>query len=325
VDSGDAETGRATLRVWLVVLAVVAAALGQPAVAVAEPRPPSTAAAAAALRRQVEELTAKAERLAAAADAEQARLDALAAGATVRQRQLDEAEQALAQADAGYREQVRDLYVRGPLAPFEALLAAGDPAALTLASRVAAAAVDERRAALDDAQANRDLLERALTEVRDGQAELRASAGRLAARRAALAADLGAVQALLAQADAELRRALEAERARRLAAHRAAVEAAQAGAGLAAGRGRRCDLSGTSADERYIIEHESGGDPTAANPTSSAFGLGQLLLDMRLRYLGTDYATTDCGAQLAAFRAYVGDRYGTAERAAAFWRSHHWY
>jgi hypothetical protein len=29
---------------------------------------------------------------------------------------------------------------------------------------------------------------------------------------------------------------------------------------------------------------------------------------MRLRYLGADYATTDRGAQLAAFRAYVRDR-----------------
>ena len=68
-----------------------------------------------------------------------------------------------------------------------------------------------------------------------------------------------------------------------------------------------------------------GFTPTAANPTSSAFGLGQLLLDMRLRYLGGDYATTDCAKQLAAFRAYVRDRYGTAERAVAFWATHHWY
>jgi uncharacterized protein YlxW (UPF0749 family) len=306
------------------VVVLLVAVLGQPAVAAAEPRRPSDAQARAAeLRRRVDELAGKAEHLAAAADVEQARIDALAAGATLRERRLDDAEQALDLAGVSYREQVRDVYVRGPLAPFEALLAAGDPSALALATRVAAASVEQRRRALDDAAAARDRVGRALEEVRGGQAGLRAAANRLAARRAALAAELAAEQALLAQADAAVRRELEAERARRLAAHRAAVELA--GMGRITGRGWRCDLPDTSPAERYVIAHESGGDPTAANPTSSAFGLGQLLLDMRLRYLGTDYATTDCGAQLAAFRAYVRDRYGTAERAAAFWVAHHWY
>ncbi len=71
--------------------------------------------------------------------------------------------------------------------------------------------------------------------------------------------------------------------------------------------------------------HESGGDPTAQNPASTAFGLGQLLLGNRILYLGQDYATTDCGKQLTAFRAYVRDRYRTAEAAQAFWQRHGWY
>jgi uncharacterized protein YlxW (UPF0749 family) len=311
------------LRSWLVVVLVVTA-LGQSAAAAAEPRQPSGAQAhAAELRRRVDELAAKAEQLAAAADADHARIDALAAGATLRQRRLDEAEHALAQAGVSYREQVRDVYAHGPLAPFEALLAAGDPSALALATRVAAATIEQRRGALDAAAAARDRVERALAEVRGSQAGLRTAANRLAARRAALAAALAAERALLAQADAAVRRELEAERARRLAAHRAAVE--MAGMGRISRRGWRCDLSGASPAERYVIAHESGGDPTAANPASSAFGLGQLLLDMRLRYLGAGYATTDCAKQLAAFRAYVRDRYGTAEQAAAFWAAHHWY
>jgi hypothetical protein len=70
---------------------------------------------------------------------------------------------------------------------------------------------------------------------------------------------------------------------------------------------------------------ESGGDPTADNPTSTAFGIGQLLLGNRILYLGRHYATTDCGRQLGAFRAYVGDRYGTAKRAKAFWQANGWY
>ena len=36
--------------------------------------------------------------------------------------------------------------------------------------------------------------------------------------------------------------------------------------------------------EKWIIKRESGFFPTAANPTSSAFGLGQLILANRRRY-----------------------------------------
>ena len=89
--------------------------------------------------------------------------------------------------------------------------------------------------------------------------------------------------------------------------------------------GGRCDLSGTSNAEYYIIMKESGGDPTADNPRSTAFGLGQLLLDGRRHYLGANADTTDCALQLQAFRGYVRDRYGTAENARAFWVSHGWY
>lgn len=95
-------------------------------------------------------------------------------------------------------------------------------------------------------------------------------------------------------------------------------------AGLQRG-GTKCDLSGTSDAEYWIIMHESGGDPTARNPSSTAFGLGQLLLDLRQRLLGADYDTIACGKQLFAFRAYVKERYGTAEAAKAFWLSHGWY
>jgi septal ring factor EnvC (AmiA/AmiB activator) len=138
---------------------------------------------------------------------------------------------------------------------------------------------------------------------------------RLDARVARLA---GAAAALRTRS-AELRELIRREE---LARQRLAAQ----GAGLAAtGSGRRCDLSGTSAAERWIILRESGGDPTADNPASTAFGIGQLLLGNRILYLGRDYATTDCGRQLAAFRAYVRDRYGTAERAKAFWQANGWY
>jgi len=153
-----------------------------------------------------------------------------------------------------------------------------------------------------------------LAELEQVRAVRQQAKQRLDARVAGLA---GAAAALRRRS-AELRRLIRQEE---LARQRAA------GAGRAAmgGSGRRCDLSGTSAAEHWIIMRESSGDPTADNPTSTAFGLGQLLLGNRILYLGQDYATTDCGRQLWAFRAYVGDRYGTAERAKAFWQANGWY
>lgn len=87
-------------------------------------------------------------------------------------------------------------------------------------------------------------------------------------------------------------------------------------------------LGGVSAAERWVIMHESGGRTTAKNPTSTAFGLGQLLIANREHYgkiLGVSANTTDYGAQLKMFRMYVRDRYGNAENAQRFWKAHHWY
>ena len=89
--------------------------------------------------------------------------------------------------------------------------------------------------------------------------------------------------------------------------------------------GVRIDMNQLSTGERYIISHESGGSTTAKNPTSTAFGLGQLLIANRRHYLGANANTTDPTLQLQAFRHYVKDRYGNADKAAAFWKAHHWY
>jgi len=116
---------------------------------------------------------------------------------------------------------------------------------------------------------------------------------------------------------------------RQLIQQEQAQQAAAAQSGTTTGTigmvGALCDLSSTSAAERWIIMHESGGNPRAQNPTSTAFGLGQLLLGNRILYLGKDFATIDCTKQLFAFRSYVHDRYGTAEVAQAFWEAHGWY
>jgi hypothetical protein len=80
--------------------------------------------------------------------------------------------------------------------------------------------------------------------------------------------------------------------------------------------------------ERWILTKESSLRPTADNPTSTAFGLGQLLYANRVYYgrkLGISPNTRDPFQQLRMFRAYVRDRYGTAEKALAFWQRNGWY
>jgi Cell wall-associated hydrolases (invasion-associated proteins) len=87
-------------------------------------------------------------------------------------------------------------------------------------------------------------------------------------------------------------------------------------------------VHGLSEAEAYIIQHESGGDPTADNPTSTAFGIWQGLASTRAAYaqrMGFDPDTTDVNQQLQMFRQYISDRYGSAEAAEDFWRKNHWY
>lgn len=85
-----------------------------------------------------------------------------------------------------------------------------------------------------------------------------------------------------------------------------------------------CDLSSLPASARSIIMAESGGDPTAKNPHSTAFGLGQLTIANR-RALMSNPGSKDCGEQLAAFSKYVRGRYGSYDRALSFRRGHGWY
>jgi hypothetical protein len=74
--------------------------------------------------------------------------------------------------------------------------------------------------------------------------------------------------------------------------------------------------------------HESGGRTNAQNPTSTAFGLGQLLIANREHYgkiLGVSPNTTNYSDQLKMFRMYVSERYGNAANAQKFWQAHGWY
>ena len=93
----------------------------------------------------------------------------------------------------------------------------------------------------------------------------------------------------------------------------------------AAGGAARCDLSGLPGSAQQIIMRESGGDPTAKNPSSSAFGLGQLIVANRKQLMGANYASTDCGAQIDAFKTYTLGRYGSFDKALSFHKRNGWY
>lgn len=77
----------------------------------------------------------------------------------------------------------------------------------------------------------------------------------------------------------------------------------------------------------WIIAHESGGNPRAQNPTSSASGLYQFI-DGTWRALGGSTAhakDASVAEQNAIADRYVASRYGSWEGAKAFWQAHGWY
>jgi septal ring factor EnvC (AmiA/AmiB activator) len=288
-------------------------------------------AVAAALAAADQAVAGARRRLAVAtaelAAARQRRVDAMVA--------LEAAVDEVASQERRLAEQVRGAYMTGRVSGLAVVVQANDlrdllERAVTLSFVISAdqdvlrrLEVARRRAAqlhaamvrAERARAAAEVaVRRQLAELKRVRAVRQQAKEKLDARVAELAGAAGALRAR----SAELRRLIRQEELAR-------QRAARARAGPAGGSGRRCDLSGTSAAERWIIMRESSGDPTADNPTSTAFGLGQLLLGNRILYLGRNYVTTDCGRQLWAFRAYVRDRYGTAERAQAFWQANGWY
>jgi peptidoglycan hydrolase CwlO-like protein len=250
---------------------------------------------------------------------------------------LEAATDEVGRQEARLAEQVRGAYMTGSVSGLAVVVQADDlrdlvERAVTLSYVISAdqealrrlEVARKRAVQLHDGMVRAEQVRRAAeARVQRQLAELeRVRAVRQEAKRKldARVAGLAGTAAALRSRSAELRRLIRQEELARRRAARAGGGGPSAG-----GSGRRCDLSGTSAAEHWIIMRESSGDPTADNPASTAFGLGQLLLGNRILYLGQHYATTDCGRQLWAFRAYVHDRYGTAARAKAFWQANGWY
>jgi hypothetical protein len=75
-----------------------------------------------------------------------------------------------------------------------------------------------------------------------------------------------------------------------------------------------------------IVKRESGFNPNAQNPTSSAHGYGQFLTQTRLNYekkLGLNYDNPV--DQITMMAEYIKDRYKTPANALKFWKEHNWY
>ena len=74
----------------------------------------------------------------------------------------------------------------------------------------------------------------------------------------------------------------------------------------------------------FIINHESGWNPRAKNPSSSAYGIGQALPPSKMASFGSDYMTNPI-TQLKWMKSYVNGRYGGINGAYRWWKSHNWY
>jgi hypothetical protein len=76
----------------------------------------------------------------------------------------------------------------------------------------------------------------------------------------------------------------------------------------------------------WLVQHESGFNPNAKNPTSTAYGYGQFLTATRRQYeKETGLSYNDPVGQLVMMDQYVKDRYGSAANAVKFWQKNHWY
>lgn len=75
-----------------------------------------------------------------------------------------------------------------------------------------------------------------------------------------------------------------------------------------------------------LVGRESSWNPSAKNPSSTAHGYGQFLNSTRANYekkTGLNYSNPV--HQLVMMAQYVKDRYGTPEKALAFWDKNKWY
>jgi len=81
--------------------------------------------------------------------------------------------------------------------------------------------------------------------------------------------------------------------------------------------------TGQSSCLNQLWQRESGWNPNAQNPTSTAYGIAQFL---NSTWASTGIAkTSDPYRQIDAGLIYIKNRYGSPCAAWAFWQAHKWY
>ncbi|HEX3826004.1 MAG TPA: hypothetical protein VHV82_01915 [Sporichthyaceae bacterium] len=74
----------------------------------------------------------------------------------------------------------------------------------------------------------------------------------------------------------------------------------------------------------HLVEHESGWNTRARNPSSGAYGIPQALPARKLASAGADWRTNP-RTQIRWEIRYIHSSYGSPCGAWAYWRHHHWY
>ncbi|RBM11775.1 transglycosylase SLT domain-containing protein [Streptomyces sp. PT12] len=176
----------------------------------------------------------------------------------------------------------------------------------------------------------------ALTQQADAQSSAADSDARRQAQEAARIQAAEAAAERRAEADAEREAQEQAEREE---AERAAL-AAQSASSSAGSGDFPIQSSYTKAEiqamaqqmvaaDQYtcfsaIVEHESGWDYTATNPSSGAYGLMQALPGSKMASAGADWQTNPA-TQISWGLNYMDDRYGSPCGAWEFWQANNWY
>ena len=228
-------------------------------------------AEATRIQRRIDRLHTEVEILAEAHAANAERLDAVIRASVAHQRELAEGELELEAARASFDDQVRSLYINGPMAPFELLLVVQDGHELAVARRAVDRSLDAGRHAVAQVRQRTDRVTALVAELQSTQAEVLAVRRRLAAQRSGIERRLALQRELLAGAERHVRRLVAEARAREEAARRAVLA-------TAAARARALGLDGFA----------TAPPPTAAAATAVEAALAQVGKPYRWGATGPD-------------------------------------
>lgn len=197
---------------------------------------------------------------------------------------------------------------------------------------IEATAADATLLADIPAGGNTQIQTASLTQQADSQSTAADAAAKQSAQEAArkqAAQDAAAKKAAAERAAAEK---AAKEREEKLAASRAAERsdvgdfAQQSSYTVAEVKSMAQQIVGSGQFQCFsnIVDHESGWDYQASNPSSGAYGLVQALPGSKMASAGDDWRTNPA-TQIKWGLNYMNDRYGSPCGAWEFWQANNWY